>query len=319
VANFPRNGKISIDLQGTEGSMPTQTHTMETPPHYSLFATCHAHGWKYLAPFEWNDARDELRFATLAGRQAVDVVCAQDKRGIRVAITSSRRLSTAGLGRILTSIRRALDLDRETTPLAAAARVAGADFTRLLHNGAGRMLRGLSLWEDAAKTLFTTNCSWSLTVKMAEAACSEKFGSPAPSGRFPFPPPEMLAARSHPELKKLMPVGYRAEYLHALATRFATDASLLQMDNGGADPGGAYELARSLRGFGDYAASHLIIMAGHFHRIPVDTVVTNFLVEAYRTRNARSFSERHYQAWGKYRWWGLKLDQMRRYSNWIGD
>jgi 3-methyladenine DNA glycosylase/8-oxoguanine DNA glycosylase len=299
--------------------MPTHTHMLNIPASYSLFATCHAHGWMYLAPFEWDDEREELKLAALAGRHAVDVVCAQGKRGIRVSITSGRRLSNDGTDRLLTAIRRTLDLDRETTQLAAVARKAGSDFTRLLRNGAGRMLRGLSLWEDAAKTLFTTNCSWALTVKMAEAACSEKFGSPAPSGRFPFPPPEVFTGRSHPELKKLMPVGYRAEYLHAVATRFATDPSLLKMDNGGVDPDDAYELARSLRGFGDYAASHLIIMAGHFHRIPVDTVVTNFLTEAYRTRNARGFAERHYRAWGKYRWWGLKLDQMRRYSNWIGD
>jgi N-glycosylase/DNA lyase len=292
---------------------------MAVPAHYSLFATCHAHGWLYLAPFEWDDAREELSLAAQASGQAVDIVCAQDKHGILVTITTGRRLSKDGLDRLLASIRRALDLDRETTPLAAAARVAGTDFTRLLRNGAGRMLRGLSLWEDAAKTLFTTNCSWSLTVKMAEAACSGKFCSPAPSGRFPFPPPEAFAGRSHLELKNLLPVGYRAEYLRALAARFSTDASLLKMDDGGFDPVDAYELARSLRGFGDYAASHLIIMAGYFHRIPVDTVVTNFLTEAYRTRNARSFAERHYRAWGKHRWWGLKLDQMRRHSNWIGD
>ena len=292
---------------------------MDIPARYSLHATCHAHGWKYLAPFEWDDARAELSLAARAGAQSVDVACVQDKRRIRVVITSRRRLRKEGLDRLLTSIRRALDLDRETAPLVAAARVAGADFGRLLRDGAGRMLRGLSLWEDAAKTLFTTNCSWSMTVRMAAAACSGEFGTPAPSGRFPFPPPEALAGKSHPELRKLMPVGYRAEYLHALATRFATDASLPRMDDGGVSPDEAYELARGLRGFGDYAASHLIIMAGYFHRIPIDTVVTDFLTEAYRARNARSFAERHYRAWGKYRWWGLKLDQMRRYSNWIGN
>jgi N-glycosylase/DNA lyase len=318
IANSAARGTI-LPYSGTFAIMSTQIHALNVPAHYSLYGTCHAHGWKYLAPFVWNDEHEELSFAARAGKQSVDLVCSQDKKRIHVAVTSLHRLRASEATHLLTTVRRALDMDREMTPLIEAAQKAGPQFVRLLRSGAGRMLRGMSLWEDAAKTLFTTNCTWALTVKMTEAACSEKFGSPTPSGRFPFPPPEVFAARSHAELKKLIPVGYRAEYLHALATRFATDANLLKMDDGGADPDDAYELARTLRGFGDYAASHLIIMAGYFHRIPVDTVVTNILIEAYRTRNARSFAERHYRTWGKYRWWGLKLDQMLRYSNWIGD
>ena len=75
-----------------------------------------------------------------------------------------------------------------------------------------------------------------------------------------------------------MPVGYRADYLHSLAGRFASGGGLARIDDSGLCFEDAYKLARSLRGFGDYAASHLLIMAGHFNNIPVDTVVTGFLM-----------------------------------------
>ena len=68
-----------------------------------------------------------------------------------------------------------------------AAENAGAEYVQLIRKGAGRLLRSPTLWEDAAKTLFTTNCTWALTRKMCEAVCSRAFIEPAPSGRYPFP------------------------------------------------------------------------------------------------------------------------------------
>ena len=220
---------------------------------------------------------------------------------------------------ILASTRRSLDLERDATELYAAARAAGPDYEKLVRTGAGRTLRGLTLWEDATKTLFTTNCSWSLTVKMAQAACSAKFVPASPSGQFPFPQPKAFSRHTADELRQALPVGYRAGYLRSLAIRFETDRGLALLDNGGVPFDKAYRLARSLHGFGDYAASHLLIMAGMFDNIPVDTVVTGFLKRTHGARKVESFAERKYHHWGRNRWWGLKLDQMRRRLNWIGD
>ena len=48
--------------------------------------------------------------------------------------------------------------------------------------GAGRMLRSPTAFEDAVKTLCTTNCSWSLTKVMVGKLVSE-FGSVSSDGR----------------------------------------------------------------------------------------------------------------------------------------
>jgi len=54
-------------------------------------------------------------------------------------------------------------------------------------------------------------------------------------------------------------------------------------------------------------------MAGYFDEIPVDSVVKSYLKNSY----GDDFSipliiENVYGKWGKYKWWGMKLDKMNR-------
>jgi len=139
----------------------------------------------------------------------------------------------------------------------------GEDYVKLIENGAGRMLHAPTLWEDAAKTLFTTNCSWSLTKKMCESACSERFSEPAPSGCYPFPSAEKLSDYSAKNIGRLMPVGYRADYLIDLAKRFSEDPFLGNIESNGYDYKSAYQYVINSRGFGDYACNHLLVLAGY--------------------------------------------------------
>ena len=54
--------------------------------------------------------------------------------------------------------------------------------------GAGRMLRSPTVFEDVVKTICTTNCAWSATVRMVSALVS-KLGIVAPDGRRGVPLP----------------------------------------------------------------------------------------------------------------------------------
>ena len=109
-----------------------------------------------------------------------------------------------------------LSLNTDINDLYNIARTIGEEYKMLIENGAGRLLRAATLWEDATKTLFTTNCSWNLTQNMCEKICSELFVSPAPSGNYPFPTPEIINKYSSGKLKKMISVGYRNEYLKSL-------------------------------------------------------------------------------------------------------
>lgn len=299
--------------------MQKTTIKLNPPKHYDLHMTCHAHGWKNLAPFKWSDESNSLSFVALIGEEPVDIEVVQNGKSVTATLHPHRKLDRKSLNDARQTITRSLDLKTETDSLLEVAEKFGEDYVNLIENGAGRMLHAPTLWEDAAKTLFTTNCSWSLTKKMCESACSEKFSEPAPSGRYPFPSAEKLSEYSAQNIGELIPVGYRADYLIELSKRFSEDPSLGGIESNGYDYKSAYKYVIDSKGFGDYACNHLLVLAGYYDRIPVDTVVVSYLKRNYRVRKPESFIKRKYGKWGKYMFWGLKLEKMLKHQNWLGD
>jgi hypothetical protein len=63
----------------------------------------------------------------------------------------------------------------------------------------------------------------------------------------------------------------------------------------------------------------MLILTGYYAKIPVDTVVVSYLKENHRVRKPQSFIDRHYRKWGKYKWWGMKLEKILLQKNWLGD
>ncbi len=295
------------------------TLQFDTPAYYNLYMTCHAHGWKYLAPFSWNDDTQTLQFAVLVDQAAIDIACRQKGNIIECALLSQTNVTASQRRTVCKMIFRSLSLATDTRPLLEKAEKAGQDYAGLVRQGAGRLLRSPTLWEDAAKTLFTTNCTWALTRKMCDALCTESFAPKTPSSIHPFPRPQSLTVFTPEQLKTRIPVGYRARYLSALAQRFATDPYLDNLESNGYGYGAADGIVRALQGFADYGCTHLLVMAGYFEKIPVDTTVVSFLKKTYRARKPDSFIARHYRKWGPHRWWGYKLDRMLRQKNWIGE
>ena len=289
------------------------------PYRYDLYMTCHTHGWVYLSPFRWDDQSETLHFPAFIGETPIDIEVRQEGNQILACLISKDDLSQENIDLAKGLVSRALDLHSDTDRLLERAKNVGSEYVDIIKKGAGRLLHSPTLWEDAAKTLFTTNCTWTLTQRMCEVACSEQFSKAAPSGAFPFPPPKIFARYTPQQIKKLMPVGYRSDYLVELAKRFSEDPSLCDIEFNGFDYKEADKLVRSLKGFGNYAVAHLLILSGYFNEIPVDTVVVAYLKKNYRVRKPESFINRNYRKWKEYKWWGLKLEKMIRQQNWLGD
>ena len=287
------------------------TCTMESPIYYSLASTCHAHGWKHLQPFKWIEETATLGFALQENDKAADIQIEQRGTQLLIAIESRARISARAEKLLLAKVRRVLDVDRDLSEFYAIAASIGGEYAALVKSGAGRLLHGASLWEDAAKTLFTTNCSWSLTVKMAEAACSETLALRAPSGAFAFPSPDRISIKTSSELREVLPIGYRAAFFHSLATEFNTDAALGGVESNPSRTFAAKKVG-DLMGFGPYATNHVLVMAGFFEEIPVDSIVTAFVASVSKARDPHAFVFRRYRPWGRYAWWGYKFDQMLR-------
>ncbi len=296
-----------------------KTIKFECPKYYSLYAACHAHGWKNLAPFSWDDNKSTLNFAALINGLPIDIKASQTRNILHSTITSHQKLIKSNQRATRTSIKRCLGLDMDTSGLLLKAKKVGPEYIGLIKAGAGRLLRAPSFWEDAAKTLFTTNCSWALTRKICESICSAAFTSPAPSGAFPFPSPQSMIKYTPEKLKKLIPIGYRAGFLNALSKRFLKDQDLINLEHSDLDYKTADSIIRQSKGFADYACAHVLILAGHFQEIPVDTVVVSYLKKNHRVRKPKSFINRNYRSWGPYKWWGFKLETIMKQENWIGD
>ena len=82
------------------------------------------------------------------------------------------------------------------------------------------MLQSSSVFEDVVKTVCTTNCAWSGTLRMVNALV-EHLGDPAAGGVGPltnaFPTPEQMAVTPESFYRDVVRAGYRGAYLIALA------------------------------------------------------------------------------------------------------
>jgi N-glycosylase/DNA lyase len=144
--------------------------------------------------------------------------------------------------------------------------------------GAGRMLRSPTVFEDVVKTICTTNCAWSATVRMVEALVGS-LGEPAIGGDGPlthaFPTPTAMASATESFYREVVRAGYRGAYLIELARR--VDAGVVDLEAMGTAssdelPDAELEQALlELPGVGPYAAAHVMMTLGRNSRLILDS------------------------------------------------
>jgi 3-methyladenine DNA glycosylase/8-oxoguanine DNA glycosylase len=138
--------------------------------------------------------------------------------------------------------------------------------------GAGRMLRAPTVFEDVVKTICTTNTAWSGTRKMTHALV-DNLGVEAPGGARTFPTPGAMAVAGEAFYRDIVRAGYRGPYLHKLATDVAEGMIDLEELN---DPELPDEEAAArllaLPGVGPYAAAHVMLTSlGRYSRLVLDS------------------------------------------------
>lgn len=297
--------------------MRSYINKIKAPKYYNLRTTCHIHGWKNLAPFSWDESNHYLHFALLAEDEPVEVSAQQHNDDIVIETVSRSVLNADKKARVSNAVIRALDLAADTTELYRLSKSINSEYGALVRNGAGRMLRAPTLWEDAAKTLFTTNCSWGLTKIMCQSACSANFSVATARGAYPFPAIEKICRAPVPRLKDKMRVGYRAAYLKNLAARLKQDRSSVDIEK--LTENELRHYFGSIQGFGPYATNHILVLCGVYNQIPVDTVVKSYLQQHHQTEDYLDYIDSSFGKWGEYKWWGLKLEMMINGANWLGD
>ncbi|MGI8477911.1 MAG: DNA-3-methyladenine glycosylase family protein [Thermomicrobiales bacterium] len=244
-----------------------------------LRRTLSGHGVTSLPPMFVDERRTSATVTLpVAGAQPREVVVRIGRPGFGAIDVVGDPPSATKATSMLRDVRHLLRLDHDLSPFYAL--VADHPDIAWCVAGAGRMTRCLSTFEDVVKTICTTNCAWSATVRMATALVRH-LGEPAPDappesaeGRA-FPTPAAMAAADESFYREVVRAGYRGTYLKALAQSIVDgDVDLDAMCGGDGDEAADAELSirlQTLPGVGPYAAAHIMMMLGRSSFLVLDS------------------------------------------------
>jgi N-glycosylase/DNA lyase len=216
--------------------------------------------------------------ATLPPNRIDESAWTLDREGVHVA--ERRGAATVEPAGAVPVVRRMLNLDEDLSGFYAVA--AEDPELAWVTAGAGRMLRSPTVFEDVVKTICTTNCAWSATVRMV-GALVEHLGGGA------FPTPEAMAAADEDVYREVVRAGYRGAYLRSLAAGVAEGAVDLEalLDPELADDEVSARLL-ALPGIGPYAAAHVMMLVGRYSLLILDS----WTRPQYARVNGRKASDR---------------------------
>ena len=174
---------------------------------FSFRRTVMSHGWCELLPFTFDPKTWILtRVLDLNGSAPVTLKIKGTARAIKVR--ASRRLSKNDAALVVRDLRRMFRLDDEIGTFYKLV-AADTEFAWIPAQGAGRLLRSPTVFEDLVKMICTTNCSWALTDKMVSGLVNY-LGREAPDGRRTFPTPQAMALMPAKFYRDEIRAGYRS-------------------------------------------------------------------------------------------------------------
>jgi N-glycosylase/DNA lyase len=188
-----------------------------------------------------------------------------------------------------------------------------ADFNWIPTQGAGRLLRSPTVYEDLVKMICTTNCSWALTEKMVTGLV-EALGRESDDGSRTFPTPEAMALMPLTFYVNEVRSGYRAAYLKELADRVASGE--LEVEAWLKSPLPTEELIKEMRGVkgvGPYAAENLLKLLGRYDGLALDSWTRAKFYKVHnngRTTTDKKI-ERYYSRFKEWRGLALWCDMTR--------
>jgi 3-methyladenine DNA glycosylase/8-oxoguanine DNA glycosylase len=241
---------------------------IQTPRNFSFRRTVISHGWYGLLPFSLNSDKWILSRVIDLEKAPVTITMTSRKNHVRVA--PSRPLTKTETASVLRDARHILRLDDDLQPFYIAT---GSDpeFAWIATQGAGRMLRSPTVFEDLVKMICTTNCSWALTQKMVTGLV-ENLGRESDDRRRSFPTARAMAAMPLKFFVDDVRAGYRAAYLKELAERVASGE--LDVEQWVTSPLPTAELTKQIKGVkgaGNYAAENLLKLLGRYDGLALDS------------------------------------------------
>ena len=193
--------------------------------------TLASHGVASLPPARVDEETWTLETTLAIGGRARTIRLARGRRGFATIEPLGRRPSARDLETLVATVRHMLRLDEDLAGFYAL--VADDPELSWVTRGAGRMLRSPTVFEDVVKTVCTTNCTWSATVRMVTGLVDE-LGLAGPHGRA-FPSAEAMAEAPPDFYADRIRSGYRGPYLRAIAAGVADGSLDLEQLDGRSD------------------------------------------------------------------------------------
>ena len=240
-----------------------------TPRNFSFRRTVASHGWYQLPPFALDTEKWQLsRVIDLGDKLPATIFLTEQRNEIQV--TASRPLTKSEAAIVLRDARHILRLDDDLQPFYLATD-QDPEFIWVAKQGAGRLLRSPTVFEDLVKMICTTNCSWALTLKMT-AGLVNSLGRETNDGRRSFPRPEALAAMPLKFFVEEVRAGYRAAYLKELVDRVASgELKVEEWLTSDLPTAQLVKQMKGVKGVGDYAAENLLKLLGRYDGLALDS------------------------------------------------
>ena len=279
--------------------------SIATPRNFNFKRTVISHGWCELLPFQVDREKWLLtRTLDLKETRPVTLQIRGTKNALK--ISTSRRLSQTAGAKVVNGVRHMMRLDDDMGDFYSLL-AADGDFNWIPAQGAGRLLRSPTVFEDLVKMICTTNCSWALTQKMVTGLV-ESLGRESNDGRRTFPTPEAMALMPLKFYVNEVRAGYRAAYLKELADRVASGE--LEVESWLKSPLATADLNKELRGVkgvGPYAAENLLKLIGRYDGLALDSW-TRAKFYAVRNNGRKASDKKIARYYSRFKEWrGLAL------------
>ena len=248
---MPRRWSKELELVGAGGEP------------VDLRRTLASHGVADLPPNDIDPEAGTLTTTLALPRGVATIRVAGSRKGY------ARVEGTGAKAGALDAVRHMLRLDADLSAFYAVA-AADPDLSWAAA-GAGRLLRSPTVFEDAVKTICTTNCTWSATVRMTTTLV-DSLGLEAPDGRRAFPTPAAMAEAGEAFYGDVVRAGYRGAYLRSLAESVAEGRLDLEaLDDPELGDDEVAERLLALPGCGPYATAHIMMLLGRYSRLVLDS------------------------------------------------
>ncbi|HEY3676658.1 MAG TPA: hypothetical protein VGK84_11775 [Candidatus Tumulicola sp.] len=208
-------------------------------------------------------------------------------------VLADRRVSRSVATSIEAAVARMFRFDDNLAPFYAM--IAGDERLGWAVSGAGRLLASPSVFEDTIKTVCTTNCAWSSTVRMTNALVELGGGA--------FPEPDLVARTPDVWFKDAARMGYRGPYIKAIArdvARGVLDLESLRPPAGRSDDEVEAALLE-LPGIGPYGTAHVMQLLGRHRNLVLDSWTRPSFLKIEKKKQAKdSTIRRTFAKYGNY-------------------